>query len=139
MGVDETRNGTSARHSCDANGSVGTVKTATGTSATTPVATNVDPAAAESRRCAAAAQQLSACVWLITRLEECPWLSDLCIGQVVPFMQHAIRASGVACQPAQMPMFPTNNVSIAMIAEPRRTSATTVLGCWTGLNLSNRP
>jgi len=48
--VDETGSGTSARHSCDAIGPVGTVNTVTGTSAITPDAVNVDPAAAESCR-----------------------------------------------------------------------------------------
>lgn len=121
----ETRSGTSARHSCDANALDGTVNTAPGTSEITPDATNVEPAAAESLRCAEAAQQESACAWLTTRVEGCSWPSDLCIGQVAPPMQHAIRASGVACQPAQTAMLPTINVSNATTAEARRTRVTT--------------
>jgi hypothetical protein len=116
---------TGARQSSEANTLGGTVNTVSGTSAMTPEAAMVDPAAAESRRCAEEAQQLSACAWLTTRVKECWWLSDVCIGQVVLFMQHAIRASGVGCQPAQTATFPTTSVRRATIAAPRRISGTT--------------
>jgi hypothetical protein len=67
----------------------------------------------------AAAQQLSACAWLITCLEPERRGSELCIGQLVPFVQHAIRASGVDCQPAQTETFPTHSVRTAAIAASR--------------------
>ena len=38
----------------------------------------------------------------------------------MPFMQHAIRASGVACHPAHTAMLPTTNASNATAAEARR-------------------
>jgi hypothetical protein len=67
----------------------------------------------------AAAQQLSACTWLIVRFEPVPCDSDLCIGQLVPFMQHAIRAAGVACHPAQTARFPTHSIRTATTAAKR--------------------
>jgi len=109
----------------------------TRTSAITPDAANVGRAAAESCRCAAAAQQLSACDWLTIRVAECSWLSDVCIGQLVPFMQHAIRASGVACQPAQTATLPTSRGRRATTAAHRRINATTLLEWWTCAAMSN--
>jgi hypothetical protein len=86
----------------------------------------------------AAAQQLSACAWLITCVEPEPRDSDLCIGHLVPFVQHAIRASGVGCHPAQTDTFPTHSVRTAAIAASRLVSVSTYVGCGTTAALSNR-
>jgi hypothetical protein len=133
----ETRSGTSARHSCDAKATDRTVNTVTGTSEITPDAANVEPAAAESLRCAEAAQQESACAWLTIRSDECSWRSDLCIGQVAPSMQHAIRPSGVACHPAQTAAFPPERARTAAIAASCRINVTMYLECWTHRDVSN--
>jgi len=85
----------------------------------------------------AAAQQLSACAWLITCVEPEPRDSDLCIGHVVPFVQHAIRASGVDCHPAQIGRFPTLSVRTATIAASRPVSVSTSVECGTTAALSN--
>ena len=81
--------------------------------------TNAASAVEACVRSDAAAQQLSACAWLITCVEPEPRDSDVCIGHLVPFLQHAIRASGVDCQPAQTEMFPTDSVRTAAIAASR--------------------
>ena len=57
-----------------------------------------DVAGAESS-CSDAAQQLSASAWLTAR-GELSWESDVCIGHTPPSEQQAMRASGVASQPA---------------------------------------
>jgi hypothetical protein len=84
--------------------------------------TNVECATENWVRFDVAAQQLSACAWLMARLERARSRSDLCIGQLVPLMQHAIRASAVGCQPAQTERFPKHNVETIAIAANRRTS-----------------
>lgn len=53
--------------------------------------------------CSDEAQQLSASAWLTARLEVESGESDLCIGHAPPSEQQAMRASGVASQPAQSP------------------------------------
>src|SRR5262245_30687638 len=100
-----------------------TSTTATGTSAIRPDDATMALAAADSRRWAEVAQQLSAVAWSMS-LEEWPWASGLCIGQIVPLMQHAIRASAVACHLAHMATFPTDNVRSATIAARRRRTIT---------------
>jgi hypothetical protein len=45
--------------------------------------------------------------------------ADLCIGQLARFVQHAMRASGVACHPAHTTRFPTHRVRVARIAAMR--------------------
>jgi hypothetical protein len=62
----------------------------------------------------------------------------LCIGQVVPSMQHAIRASGVACQPAQTATFPAHKAKAATSAAARRNIVTVHLACGTQPIVSNR-
>ena len=86
----------------------------------------------------AAAQQLSACTCVIARFEPEPCDSDLCIGQLVAFMQHAIRASGVPCHPAQTAAFPTHSVRTESIAAKRLTSSTTHVECATASAMSMR-
>ena len=51
----------------------------------------------------------------------------MCAGHVALFMQHAMRASGVACQPAHMAMFPTNTVRRATAAIVRSINVATRL------------
>ena len=82
-------------------------------------------------------QQLSACACEILCLEPESCDSDLCIGHVASLRQHSIRASGVACQPAQTARFPTLNVSAAAIAANRRLRILTSVGCWMRPALSN--
>jgi len=59
-------------------------------------------AAAEGldRSPSAAAQQLSASAWLTLCLESEDCAAPVCIAHAPPSAQHAIRASGVATQPA---------------------------------------
>jgi hypothetical protein len=78
--------------------------------------TNVIRAPDDCVRFDVAAQQLSACTCVMARPEPAPWDFDLCIGQLVLLMQHAIRASAVACHPAQTDRFPTHSVKAAAIA-----------------------
>jgi len=85
----------------------------------------------------AAAQQSSACTWLMTRVDPGPGDSDLCIGQLVPFMQHAIRALGVPCHPTQTATFPTHSVRIAAIAASRLATISTHVECGTAFAVSN--
>jgi len=76
-----------------------------------------------------AAQQSSACAWLMTRvaLESCALDPDLCIGHAVPFSQHAIRASGVACHPSQKARFPVHSGKTATSAAKCLTNPFTLL------------
>ena len=71
FGTDETRSGTSARHSGGEMIVVGTANIATGTRAITLDTETDEPGEDDSRRCDEAAQQLSACVWLTSLFEEC--------------------------------------------------------------------
>src|SRR5262245_61363510 len=62
----------------------------------------------------------------MTRLEPELGDSDLCIGQLVPFVQQAIRASGVGCHPAHTETFPTHSVStVANVARRLARTSTT--------------
>ena len=101
-----------------------------------PVGTNVGLVVVECVR-SEPAQQLSACAWLTMCLVPECWDSDLCIGHVASLRQHAIRASGVACQPAQTARFPTLSVSTAAIAARRRLITTTFVECWMCRAVSN--
>ena len=89
-----------------------------GASATMPAGTNVGFVVVECVR-SEPAQQLSACAWLTVCLGPEFWDSDLCIGHAASLRQHAIRASGVACQPAHTAMFPTQSVRTAAIVAKR--------------------
>ena len=62
----------------------------------------------------------------------------MCTGHVLSSWQHAIRASGVACQPAHIARFPTPSVRTAAIAASRRLKLTTYVGCWRERAVSNR-
>ena len=75
------------------------------------------------------AQQLSACAWVILCPDAESWDSDFCIGHVASSRQHAIRASGVACQPAHTARFPAQSVRAAAIAISRRLITITFVGC----------
>lgn len=72
----------------------------------------------------------------MTRVEE-PCDSDLCIGQLVPLLQHAIRASGVACHPAQTARFPTHSVSTEASAAKRLANDINYVACGTAGVVSN--
>ena len=52
-------------------------------------------------------------------------------------MQHAIRASGVACQPAQTATFPTHKANAATSAAARPNIVTVHLACGTQPVVSN--
>ncbi len=101
-----------------------------------PDRTNVEFVVVECVR-SEPAQQLSACAWVTVWLEPECRDSDVCIGHVASLRQHAIRASGVACQPAQTARFPPQSVRIAAIATSRRLSTTTFVGCWMRRAVSN--
>ena len=137
MGTGETGSGTRARHSCSASTGAGTTASGAAGSAVTFDSTNVALAADDCVRFDVAAQQASACTWVIPRFESDPRDSDLCIGQLVPLMQHAIRASGVACHPAQTARFPANSVAVAATAAMCLAKLTTYVGCWTAGHVSN--
>ena len=78
-----------------------------------------------SRSVQTPAQQPSACAWVTCAVDRDPCDSDLCIGQEASSWQHAIRASGVACHPAQTATFPTHSVRTAASAARRRITRTT--------------
>ena len=59
------------------------------------------------------------------------------MGQLVSLMQHAIRASGVACQPAHIATFPADRAKIAASAARRRKEITLYLECGTHRAVSN--
>src|SRR4051812_26648303 len=84
------------------------------------------------------AQQLSACAWVTCRVECDPCESDRCIGHEDPSWQHAIRASGAACQPAQTATFPAQSPRIASSAARRRVTPSTEQACWTAGEVSTR-
>src|SRR6185295_9044794 len=86
-----------------------------------------------------AAQHESACAWPIARLEPSSRPFDVCIGQCVPFLQHAIRASGVGCQPAHTAMLPAHNARAAANAAKRRNMVTALLACGSSRVVSNGP
>src|SRR5262245_19151497 len=54
-------------------------------------------------------------------------------------MQHAIRASGVACHPAHTARFPAHKPKTATTAAVRRPMITLLLACGTQGVVSNRP
>lgn len=138
MGTGETGSGTRARHFWSASTGTATTTGAMAGNARACDNTYVGFATEDCVRVEVAAQQLSACAWLIVRFEAGSCGFDLCIGQVVPFMQHAIRASGLDCQPAQTAALPAQSVSIATRADRRLTKPTTYLECWTRSMVSNR-
>jgi hypothetical protein len=81
------------------------------------------------------AQQLSACACVTMRSE--PVASDWCIGHEPFSAQHAIRASGVAAQPAHTARFPAKRARISAPADSRRLKTTTPVGCLTAVPVSN--
>jgi hypothetical protein len=123
LGTGEAGSGTRARHSWRASTGAGTTEPMIGSVVMFDRA-NEAPVIDDCVRLDAAAQQLSACSWVIRRFEVVPCDGDLCIGQLVPFTQHAIRASGVACQPVQTATFPTHSVRMAAILARRLLQAT---------------
>ena len=126
MGTRVAGMGTDARQiSACASGSG--INTGTGLS-TTPSATEnarLDGEGAESS-CSDAAQQRSASAWLTTRLDPSPSESALCIGHA-PSEQHAMRASGVAIQPAQTPSCPAETADTTTSTARRRQRSSTLL------------
>lgn len=65
------------------------------------------------------AQQLSASTCVINCLTLERLRSCACIGHVTPSTQHAIRASGVAFQPAHSPIWPADRTAMRAIATER--------------------
>jgi hypothetical protein len=128
--------GTSARHSWRAGTAIGTTRLVAAGSAVVPERTNDGLPADDCARLDAAAQQLSACSWLTVRFESERRESDLCIGQL-PFLQHAIRASGLACHPAQTTNCPAHSVRTVATAASRRASLSTWLACASEIRVSN--
>jgi hypothetical protein len=68
----------------------------------------------------------------MTRFDPEPRDSDVCIGQLVPSVQHAIRASAVACHPAHTARLPTHNVRTAATAATRLANVIQLIACGTG-------
>jgi len=98
----------------------------------------VRPATDDCVRFDVAAQQLSACTCVMLRFALGACDPDRCIGQLVPLMQHAIRASGVACQPAQIAPFPAQSVRMAAMLARRFIKPTSFVGCGMPTAVSNR-
>jgi hypothetical protein len=65
------------------------------------------------------AQQLSACAWVRTRADPELCESPLCIGHSWPSEQQAMRASGVANQPAHTAAFPARSPAVKRAADRR--------------------
>jgi hypothetical protein len=73
------------------------------------------------------AQQLSACAW-VTRWCEGEFCdSPVCIGHLSPPVQHAMRAAGVAAQPAHSATLPPTSASTVATAEARLRKLSTAL------------
>lgn len=139
MGTAVPGTGTSARHASKDRAVAGRmIATGLAAKASDPDRTNADADVGESLR-SDAAQQLSACVWLTTLFAPGSCESDLCIGHVPPSAQQAIRASGVAFQPAHTAKFATHNAKTAETAATRLLKFSTSLGCSTGARVSNAP
>ena len=71
-----------------------------------------------------AAQQASASAWVTTRTDPESCDSRWCIGHSPPSAQQAMRASGVAAQPAQIAAFPATRPRHKRTLESRRRSTT---------------
>ena len=76
-----------------------------------------------------AAQQLSAWACVTTLSEPAPGSVDPCIGQSPLPEQQAMRASGVACQPAHSAHPAAASARATTSAAVRLTSSSTTLGC----------
>lgn len=87
-------------------------------------------------RCSADAQQLSACAWLKALTDSEPFDSVLCIGQELS-AQHAMRASGVDAQPAQIATLPAEIRPASASANNRLLRISTSLECRTERPVSN--
>lgn len=84
-----------------------------------------------------AAQQLSARAWVTTLSEPAPGSVDPCIEQSPLLEQHAMRASGEACQPAHSAQPAAASVRATTKAVVRLSNGSTSLGCTgthTGVN-----
>jgi hypothetical protein len=137
VGTDARGSATSERRPASAKSRIGRVTgTGPGASVSALNSTTSDAVVAVWFR-AEVAQQLSACSWVTTRFESDRCDADLCIGQVVSSVQHAMRASGVAFQPAHTARFPVHSASIAASAAKRRLKISTRVGCWTGASVSS--
>ena len=137
LGTGDAGNGTSARHCCSASVGFGMTRSISGGSDVWCARTKLVAAADDCVRFDAEPQQLSACAWLMTRVEAERPESDLCIGQLVPLMQHAMRASGVACHPAHTARLPIESVRTAARAAMCLAKLATHVGCWTAAHVSN--
>ena len=83
-----------------------------------------------------AAQQLSAWACVTTLSEPRPGSVDPCIGQSPLPKQQAMRASGVACQPAHSAHPAAPSVRSDDEADARLSSSFTILGCTAATRLS---
>ena len=139
VGTEERRSGTRARWTsraaCTGDTTVGN---GLASSATVPDGTKVGPGVPDSR-CSDTAQQPSACDWLTicVALEE--WDAEWCTGQVSSSAQQAIRASGVAAQPAHTARFPPQSARTVANDARRLARVSTRLEWRTGAPVSNRP
>ena len=88
-----------------------------------------DPADGVESSASDAAQQLSAWACVTTLSEPPPGSVDPCIGQSPLLEQHAIRASGEACQPAHSAHPAPASAKATTKAAVRLSSSSTSLGC----------
>lgn len=100
--------------------------TGLGRTASDTVRANADAEGAASS-CSEAAQHWSASAWLRARGEPRSCESALCIGQAPPLEQHAIRASGVAIQPAHRATLLAESASATRNTETRWLKFSTVI------------
>jgi hypothetical protein len=130
--------GTSARQASGRAAVAGTTScTGLGITPNDTEKTNPDAAGA-AVSCSDAAQQPSASAWLTARGELESWDSDVCIGHAPPSEQQAMRASGVATQPAHRATLLAESANVTSSAETRLLKISTSVGCWSRGKVSNR-
>jgi hypothetical protein len=112
-----------------------TNRTGLGTTANDTVRTKVDADGAASS-VSDAAQHWSASAWLTARAELESSESRSCIGQGQPSEQQAMRASGVATQPAHTATWPAARAMVNMSADKRLLRVSTSLECWSEADVS---
>ena len=96
------------------------------------------PGTASNRSCRMPRSSSSAWACVTTLSEPAPGSVDPCIGQSPLLEQQAIRASGVACQPAHSAHPAAPSVRTTTSAAVRLNSSSTTLGCmgrYMGVNL----
>lgn len=129
--------GTSARQASGRAAVAGTTS-CTGLGITPKDTEKTNPSAAGAALpCSDAAQQLSASAWLAARGELESWESDVCIGHAPPSEQQAIRAPGVATQPAHTATWLAETARVNRSADTRLVKISTSVGCWSEAEVSN--